>query len=357
MRSSFGRRCALLVVLAGSVFCSTLANGETPPNAWDAAKDPLVRDRYKLHLDVQELLEIRDLPQIGSLRNRIAVRELMAEKARVVLEANDAAHSPDLRLRFDLAEVYEILKRFDLVTSVLEDALAMAPDHPAATHAWFSLATAYAYRGSAAASRKEISAYREFLARETNDESRATAMLNLAEAEMNLGEMERAIGDYQEALRLAASSPRLGGPQTEILAVWGLAVAYDRSGDATGAAAQARLVTQMDAQDRLISDEKDVFFVPAYERNWYLGLAAMAHARAETDPRLILAHWADAEQRWDAYLAGAEKPGSADRWTARARSHRDFARAERVKAAARVAKLPPPRNPTSPADFLQFQIN
>jgi tetratricopeptide (TPR) repeat protein len=345
---SVALRCALRVMLASLVFCPAVANGETPPSAWDAAKDPLVRDRYKLHLEVQELLEVRELPRIGTLRN------LMAEKARALLEAHDAAHSPDPRLRFDLAEVYEILKRYGVVIAVLEDALAMAPDHPAATHAWFSLATAYAYRGSAEASRKEISAYREYLARETNDESRATATLNLAEAEMNLGEMEQAIGDYQEALRLAASSPRLGGPETEILAVWGLAVAYDRSGDATGAAAQAHLATQMDARDRLISDDKDVFFVPAYERNWYLGLAAMAHARAETDPRGILAHWADAEQRWDAYLAGAEKPASGDRWTARARSHRDFSRAERVKAAARVAKLPPQRQPSGPADFFKF---
>lgn len=343
--TSFLRRCALLVLLATSVFHSTSANGETPPNAWDIAKDPLVRERYKLHLDVQELLELRGLAQIGSLRN------LTADRARVMLEAEDAAHSPDPRLRFDLGEVYELLERYDAVIGVLEGALAMAPDHPAATRAWFVLAGAYAHKDSAEASRKEISAYRAYLARETDDEDCAIAMLNLAEAEMHLGEIDFAVSDYQESMRLAASSPRVRGPITEILAVWGLAVAYDRSGDATGATAQAKLATQMDDRDRLISDKTYTFFVPEYERNWYLGLAAMAHARQEQDPRLILAHWVDAEQRWGAYVAGAEKPSSGDRWTARARAHRDFARAERVKAAARVAKLPPQRHPTGPIDF------
>lgn len=340
------RRCALLIALASGVLQPAIAHGETPPNVWDAAKDPLVRDRYKLHLEVQELLEIRDLPQIGSLRN------LTADRARMMLEAKDAAHSPDPRLRFDLGEVYELLERYDAVIGVLEGALAMAPDHPAATRAWFVLAGAYAHKDSAEASRKEISAYREYLARETDDEDRAIAMLNLAEAEMHLGEMDHAVSDYQEAMRLAASSPRVRGPITEILAVWGLAVAYDRAGDVTGATAQAKLATQMDERDRLISDKKYTFFVPDYERNWYLGLAAMARAREEKDPRLILAHWVDAEQRWESYLAGAEKPESGDRWTARARAHRDFARAERVKAAARVAKLPPLLHPRHPSvDF------
>ncbi|MEO6574133.1 MAG: tetratricopeptide repeat protein [Polyangiaceae bacterium] len=346
---SFARRCLLALSLACGLFGPGVAHGETPPSVWDSAKDPLARDRYRLHLEVQELLEIRALPEIGSLRN------LTADRARVMLEAKDAAHSPDPRLRFDLAEVYELLERYDAVIGVLEGALAMAPDHPAATRAWFQLAGAYAHKDSAESSRKEISAYREFLARETDDEDRAIALLNLAEAEMHLGEMERSITDYQESLHLAASSPRLRGPETEILAVWGLAVAYDRSGDATGAAAQSKLATQMDARDIRISDKRYTFFVPEYERNWYLGLAAMAHARDATDPRVILAHWVDAEQRWESYLAGAERLSSGDRWIVRARSHRDFAKAQRVKAAARVAKLPPPLRRSTPA--MDLQIN
>ncbi len=341
------RGCALVLALASSLAHPKFARAETPPSVWDSAKDPLARDRYKLHLEVQELLEIRGLGEIGALKN------LTADRARVMLEAKDAAHSPDPRLRFDLAEVYELAERYDAVITVLEGALAMAPDHPAATHAWFALAGAYAHKDSAEASRKEIAAYREYLARETDEEDRAIALLNLAEAEMHLGEMDHAISDYQESMRLAASSPRVRGPITEILAVWGLAVAYDRSGDATGAAAQAKLATQMDGHDRLISDKRYTFFVPEYERNWYLGLAAMAHAREETDPRAILAHWVDAEQRWESYLAGAEKPSSGDHWTARARSHRDFAKAQRVKAAARVGKLPPQLHPPS----VELQIN
>jgi tetratricopeptide (TPR) repeat protein len=346
--SSVVRRCALLLALASGLIPPAVAYAETPPSVWDSAKDPLARERYKLHLDVQELLEIRALPEIGSLRN------LTADRARVMLEAKDAAHSPDPRLRFDLAEVYELLERYDPVIGVLEGALAMAPDHPAATRAWFELAGAYAHKDSPEASRKEISSYREYLARETDEEDRAIALLNLAEAEMHLGEMERAISDYQESMRLAASSARVRGPATEILAVWGLAVAYDRSGDATGAAAQAKLATQMDPRDRLIGDKQYTFFVPEYERNWYLGLAAMARAREETDPRAILAHWIDAEQRWDSYLAGAERPSSGDRWTERARSHRDLAKAQRAKAAARVAKLPPQLRRYSPPTDVQI---
>jgi tetratricopeptide (TPR) repeat protein len=227
---------------------------------------------------------------------------------------------------------------------VLAPALAEAPDHPASPDAWIQLAYAYAYLDR---SREELVAYDAYLARAISKTGRATALLNRAEAEMRLGHLEEAVLGYRDAI---AESESVSGLQSlvddDYLARWGLAVALDRSGDATGAAREAAAVVQLDRGNVMqgpwpagskIGNQDSVFFVPAYERSYYLGLGMVEYAKMANDPRAAAALWGKAELLWNQYIAGAEGWNTThkdrpDRWLPLAKAH--LAKAQKQHAAA-----------------------
>src|SRR5580658_2836263 len=97
---------ALALVAASWPAAMHVARADTPPSAWDVAKDPGQADRWALHVKVQRLLHSMPsgAPEFLELRRD---QELRLESARMLLEQADAAHSPDVRLRFDLGTVYE----------------------------------------------------------------------------------------------------------------------------------------------------------------------------------------------------------------------------------------------------------
>jgi tetratricopeptide (TPR) repeat protein len=271
-------------------------------------------------------------------------RIITLERARGLLEDSGAATSPDVRLRFDLGQIYEALDRHQSAITVLTAALKEAPDHPAADAAWLVLAYAYAKLDKP---KEERDAYEHYIPRSTDDRSRSTAILNIAEADMRLGHLEDAAAGYREAVQLASALPTgYDGGETGILAVWGLAVALDRAGDATGSAVQTKLALQMDPGMLLIGSlqgkGQNVFFVPPWERLWYLGLGSTIEAKAATDPHKAFESWRHVEQIWESYVQQSERADPNERWLPRARAHRDRARAERVTAEKRAAKAPPP---------------
>ncbi|MDB4993078.1 MAG: hypothetical protein JWM74_510 [Myxococcaceae bacterium] len=328
----------LVAALLGAV-SPRAARADTPPTSWDMAKDPAARDRYQLHVLVRDLVS-----QDAHLQASRGFRLGTLDRARALLEDSGAATSPDVRLRFDLGEVYEALDRHDLAIAVLTSALKIAPTHPAAESAWVVLAYAYAKKDMP---KEERDAYEKYLALTTDDRSRSTAILNLAEADMRLGHIDEAVAGYRDAVQVAAALPT--GTSTAVetgkLAVWGLAVALDRQGDATGSAAQAKLAVQMDTGLVLISHGQNVFFVPPYERLWYIALGTTVEAKAATDPRKALGYWQQVEELWTSYVEQAERGDPKERWLPRARAHRDQAHAERVAAEKRAAKAPPPPKP------------
>jgi tetratricopeptide (TPR) repeat protein len=345
-------RRALFTALATAAFqllgatAPRFAHADTPPSGWDIAKDPAARERYELHVLVRDLVS-----QDPRLLTSRGLRLGTLDRARALLEDSGAATSPDVRLRFDLGEVYEALDRHQAAITVLTGALKDAPDHPASESAWVVLAYAYAKLDKP---KEERDAYEKYLALTSDDRSRATAILNLAEAEMRLGHIDDAVAGYREAVQLAAALP--SGTSTAVetgkLAVWGLAVALDRAGDATGSAVQAKLAVQMDMGLALIGQGQNVFFVPPYERLWYLALGTTVEAKAATDPRKALESWRQVEKYWDSYVEQAERGDPKDRWLPRARAHRDQAHAERAVAEKRAAKAPPvPRAPPEPLVF------
>lgn len=175
-----------------------------------------------------------------------------------------------------------------------------------------------------------------------------TVHLNLAENTMMVGDLESAIASYRMASELARDSP-----VTRVLALWGLALALDRSGDSREALRTARRAIQGDPfpsdEPRLgidhaahgpmaILHSQLVFFEPAYEVHAYdgIGWEAMAGAASGADREELLRR---ARLAWTAYLTGGGNAGQ----------HGDHARraAERIereiapgREAPRGARIP-----------------
>jgi tetratricopeptide (TPR) repeat protein len=353
----------ILLVVAVSAILVAASTGwaDTPPGVWDLAKDPVERERWMLHVRVERLLHAPSSDDVTTVEQR-RDDELRLETARAMLEQGDAEHSPDLRLRFDLGIVYEQLAtiqgRNDMhrrVIDVLAPALDAAPDHPAATEALESLVYAYAKLNRP---RDELRTWRLYLARLADQTVHvASSMMNMGEAEMRLGQLDEAIDTFRNVLQICTTLANSSGRNaTYALTLWDLAVALDRAGDARGALdtaaeakelrwkeqgplGQARDITGWDA----IRDERSVFFVPDWEREWYLALGYAAAARVERDLRAASKLWVAAEEHWGTYVTRAAASGSDDRWLVIARVRRDRAHAERTLAEKRAAALPSPK--------------
>lgn len=363
-RRSAGRRgvaCALRPTLGAvscALVCSTLALGvsaaraDTPPSSWDVARDPSVRDRWALHVRVAPLLiPVEDDREY----------ELRLTAARNLLENADAAHSPDVRLRFDLGIVYDRLaglsKRNDLerkAIDVLEPALKIAPDHPASADAFESLACAYDRLDRP---HDEVGAWREYIAHTAEARTRIHAMMNMGEAEMQIGQLDDALATFREALQLCETLPNSGVNESYALTLWDLALALDRSGDPAASlstAAKARTWTWtvpvvrglMQGNETItgwdaIRDYRTVYFIPDWEREWYLALGFASAACTASDPHDAARMWAKAEQHWAEYVARASaSAGQHDRWLPIARARLAHAHAARAEAENRAARLP-----------------
>ncbi len=315
-----GLASALLLVSASAL-------ADTRPSLWESAREPGARTRYALHVTVRQILDFESrvpLARFGAL-----------DRARTLLEDAQAERSPEPTLRFDLGEVYYALDLHDEAVRVLVPALAEHGDHPAGTEALLSLAYSFAKLDRP---REERDAYLRFLARTTNDRARVTATLNLAEAEMRLGNLREAIAGYQEAIALSSSLPQFASSQESgTLAVWGLAVAQDRSGDPMAARASATRALGLDPGMALVAHGPNVFFVPEYERLWYLALGDEAEAARSPEPRQALRHLRSAELFWRTYV---DKATGTDRWLAHARAHLASAKRATAAAIARAGKAP-----------------
>jgi tetratricopeptide (TPR) repeat protein len=340
--------CAVALVLT----TGTRAVADTPPGVWDLARDPSEGARWSLHLRVQRMLQRS--PMAG-----FPDTELKLEAARAMLEEAGAATSPDPRLRFDLGVIYGLLELHPRVIEVLVPALDMAPDAPGATRALEALSYAYAKLNRP---RDELAAWRRYIPRLIDDVARATELMNMGEAEMRLGFVDDALGTFREVLDLCAELPNTDGVNsTYVLTQWDLAVALDRSGDPRGAldaaakamswswsraslAGQRKPYTGWDA----INDSAKVFFVPEWERQWYLALGCAAAARAASEPAEAARLWSLAERHRETYVGRSTSSGAADPWLAIARRRLDEVRSDRVAASRRAASATPRAREAAP---------
>ncbi|MBK7581729.1 MAG: tetratricopeptide repeat protein [Myxococcales bacterium] len=195
--------------------------------------------------------------------------------------------------------------------TLLERALALAPNSPLAGRAWFNLAIASARLGKP---ERERSAYTKALESVWEPGFRANIYANRGESSMVLGRLDDAIADYKKAIVVADR------PDLTALAQYGLGVALERNGDlprALDAMQSARSIKIPGVGSAL--DLPSVFFVPAYDAHYYKALEAMSAARSAKKPELVAAHLLDAGDEWQKYLELAVP--DKHRWVPNARRH------------------------------------
>jgi tetratricopeptide (TPR) repeat protein len=318
------------------------------------ARDPDARARWSLHVRVERMLTPSRSDDVTAPDPRLDA-ELRLEAARAMLEKADAAHSPDALLRIDLGNVYYQLGEVQggnlglLQKSVdlLAQAVDLSPVESAATEAFADLTVAYAKLNRP---RDELATWRRYVPLIIDDRVRVGSMMNMGEAEMRLGHVDDALATFHEVLRLCGELPNSGSVgSTYVLTLWDVAVALDRSGDpgeALDSAAKASRITVIDSRGNpstgalLISNDPSVFFVPAWELQWYLALGATAEARDAKDPRDAAVHWARAAQHWDTYVERSSSEGGRDLFLPIARVRQAQAHARQLAAEKLAAKLP-----------------
>lgn len=337
MRGRF-RALASALVLAALTLTASQSKAEAPPSRWEAIADPQLRTDWKIHVTVQQKLVSRSLEGGG------AMGQFDLDSARVLLEDARAAERTSPLLRFDLAEVYRALSLYVRAGAVFKRAIEDAPDDPSASLARLDLAFCYSYLERA---KDERDSYVEYLRTAPPGHSRTVALMNLAESEMRLGNLREAIAGYRVALE---SSNELGpiDRETQLLSVWGLAVALDRSGDTKGAMREASLAVALDPGLMVIAHGENVYFVPSYERSYYIGLGWLAEARRAVAPEDRSAALAAAERAWSDYVRSAV-PG--DRWLPQATRHLAETKAARkvdARAVKRGASGGGPLDPEAP---------
>jgi tetratricopeptide (TPR) repeat protein len=308
------------------------ALAESAPSVWESAKNPAAREGWQLHVMVRELIDV-EAEDVGR-----GLRAAGLERARDALESAGVEHGADLRLRFDLGDVYERLGRHSDAIRVLEPAVNV--QDPSATglpDALLTLSYAYAKLGRP---EEEARTYRRILGLVQEQRGRATALLNLAEAEMHQGNLEQAIDLYEESERAASLSPLLrSSHETTALAVWGLAVATDRSGDAAKAMMQKKRALGLDPGGTILGNPTRVFFEPSYERLWYIAAGLEAELDDTDELKMRAVYAARLVRVWTTYVNVARKT---DRWLALAKQRQ--ARAK-VRAESEWIRAGRPRLP------------
>ncbi len=304
---------ALPAALGVLVALSVAGGASAQPSLWEVARDPSTAGAYDALLRAEDhLAQAAETDGYGS-RWRKHLRVAMAQLA-------GEADGPDPRLRFLLAEVLTELGGDWLreIRDLLEGALEEAPDPAQAAEGWYQLALA----GAKLHDRKlEVQAYERALALTWKPNLRANILYNRGDAKLGLGALREAIRDFEAAIRTSRD------PHTQTLALYGLGITLERSGDLPSALAAFERGLSLQAAGSMTSvlDHPRVFFVPDYDVYYYKALEAMAAAGRESDAEARLVDLESAAVFWNRYLFGAE--ADQHRWVPNAR--RNLAKCER----------------------------
>ncbi len=331
-------RAATVAVMLATIGAASTARADTPPTFWDLGKNPDAFAQRRQHLaleaDIDAADELAGDPQLVARAHTI----MAEDHARVLAESWKGPK--DKWLRFD--DAWVAMRRGDY-TGALPLLEKLAKDFDGslfATEVWQKLAECYVRLER---TDDEIRAYDQVLARATTDAERMTPLLNQGEAYMRRGDADEAVSQFRELLELAS---RTGSVDISLLAHWDLAVALDRSGDFRSALEAARTTVRMTKAAILVISpiNTTVYFVPDYEREWYLALGHAALALDADGPRTAADQWRASEAAMTTYVNEATRHGN-DRWLALARQRLDEIRKRRV-AADKNAPPPAPEDLT-----------
>lgn len=306
-------RSVLILTLCGLCGLAPLrAQAESAPTVWERVAAPKKARLFELHRAVREKLASSE----GDVAQLFG-KPFAYDAARTLLEDADVETLGDAMLLFDYGEVLEALDEHDKAIRVLTRAMSLAPHHPAIDDASLTLAFAYAKQDR---SEEELQYYRMFIRNSRNARGLSTAMLNMAEAEMRLGRLPEAIVGYREAYRLATEAQTASSSQdTAALACYGLAVALDRQGETAAGRVEMARALAMDPTMMLLLSSPNVFFVPAYERSYYVGMGFESRAHDVGLPAPLRAEYT--RRYLSAYKEYIAKARPEDRWVYRAREH------------------------------------
>jgi tetratricopeptide (TPR) repeat protein len=221
------------------------------------------------------------------------------ERARKLAPDDPAmihAHASALALWQMLGPPWEcsVKRRDDEAIALLEELSAKHPSYAPERMA-FELGVLLTRSGRFAAA---TAAYARADALSIESDS-GVARANLAETQMLAGELESAIESYTRALEKAQAG------HGHALAVWGLSLALDRSGDHARALERLQRAFGATGDGLLVLRGEGVFFVPAYEVHAYEALGYEARAQLLTEPDEQAAMLRAAATSHRAFLAGA----------------------------------------------------
>jgi tetratricopeptide (TPR) repeat protein len=256
---------------------SSQAQAEAAPDIWQRICEPAAKDAWQLHVSWLSELTTGEGQEPGQ-RTQIPARVRFANAQRLLDARKDLLEKHE-QLQVDLAQTHLATSDYAKAFSLLEPLALKFPSGPLSESVWIAMASSLSYLDRPV---DEYRAHAEHLERETFPHLKTTASLNKAESRMRAGDAAGAIAEYRDALSLEQS---IGGQGlTHQLLVWGLTVAIDRGGDLAEARTAASLALAVDPNMRTITSERGVYFVPAYERNWYraLGLIAMANRAGDS---------------------------------------------------------------------------
>ncbi len=306
--------------LTALVAVTILAIG-SPASAQSMASDPGLhvswRDADEPHRAAaeRELLEIHlALRQLLSRRARLERAEMtVASTERQLHELHEAftaitERAPSLVTAWvDLGDIDFELRDGAAMLRHLQTAAVHAGDGPQRAGVLFQLGIAFTMLDRFVEARD---AYRTLLDLPLANSTRGLALCNLAEIETYLHAPDDSIAHYQACVAIIPGYD--GG-------LWGLASALDREGREYEARDAAQHALSIDpAAESLTSSS--VFYTPAYEVHYYLGLAREAQGRN-----------AEALQEWQRYL---DAGGSRDTWARRAEAHVRALSRSRTRAAS-----------------------
>jgi len=361
-----------LAAFFATIAVASIASADTPPTVWDLGKNPNAFAERRQHLrienDIDAAEELTGDPQLAG--------RVWADRAKDdARAATEGYRGPkDSWLRFD--DAWVAMKELDYAraASLLEPLAKEFDGTLFANEIWQKLAECYVRLER---TEDEIRAYDQVLARATGDADKLTPLLNQGEAYMRMGDADGAVERFRELLDLGA---RVSASDIFLLAQWDLAIGLDRSGDLQNARAAALTAVRMDARcvgvnkelqvvvtthcetdkDILITEvpsglfamskfNTSVYFVPDYEREWYLSLGYAALAIDAGAPSVAAEHWRGAEAAMTSYVNGASRHHG-DHWLPLARTRLDEIRKRRAAA----EKKAPPEHPRARPSDVQF---
>lgn len=339
------------LAVATALVAST-AHADTPPTIWDLGKNPDAYTQYAHHVLIERDIDIvselqEDTQEVGTLQSLMSL-----DHARTVVESIIEPKTP--MLRFDEAWVLTKRGLWAQALPILEGLTHDVGTSTFSQEVWEKLAEAYVH---VERTDDEIRAYDEVLARSMSDVDHVTPLLNQGEAYLRAGDANAAVAQFREVLHLTATIPNLNS--VEMLAEWDIALALDRSGNPRAAREAARAATRLDQRCVAIvghdvlflpgpdprvtfykvppglypiaEDNKSVYFVPSYERDWYLALGYEALAVEGGGSQATMPYWRDAEAHMMSYVVGATKATN-DKWLDLGRQRLDELRKRRAAA-------------------------